>query len=262
MSLSPPFPIALARVKGLIHRKNMDPCQDFAAWTYHAAPSPSFVVALADGAGGSKFSEEGAYLSVQKTLLFFRNLLKTPLFFSSDALKPIGQSLVYEIQTLLKLKAHLKKQPLEAFATTLLVFIATSQGYAFFQIGDGFGVIRHSSDSDYSLLLSPQKGQHTNETNFITSPNASDQLRFCFEESLPTFLALSTDGIESVALKNASFMPYLPFFKPLESFITSEKEKPSEKLFTFLSSSRFDQRSFDDRTLFLASFVPNTFSSL
>jgi len=262
MSLSPPFPIALGRVKGLIHRKNMKPCQDFAAWTYHVSPSPSFIIALADGSGGSNFSEEGAYLSVQKTLLFFRNLLKKPLFLSSDTLKPVGESLVYEIQTLLKLKARIKKEPLDAFSTTLLVFIATSRGYAFFQIGDGFGVIRHSSDSDYALLLPPQKGEHTNETNFITSPNAFDQLRFCFEENLPSFLALSTDGIESVALKNSSFIPYLPFFKPLESFITSEKEKPSEKLSSFLSSPRFDERSFDDRTLFLASFVPNTFSSL
>ncbi len=255
----PPLPIALARVKGLTHRTNKTPCQDFGAWTYQRAPYPALIVALADGAGSAAFSAEGAYLTVQKTLLFFKDFLKSPLSLSPSILKTAGESLINEIQLLLKLKAFLKKKPLEAFATTLLVFIATSKGYAFFQIGDGFCVIRRRHSSDYTLLLPPQKGEHINETNFITTENAIHSLSISFETELPAFLALSTDGIENVALKNTSFMPYLPFFKPLESFITSEKETPSEKLLAFLSSPRFDQRSFDDRTLFLASFDENFF---
>ncbi len=257
IKIFPLCPIALARVKGFTHRKNEKSCQDFGAWTYQKTPFPSLVVALADGAGSAKFSAEGSYLTVQKTLLFFKNLLKNPLPSSLDTLKNAGEALISEIQTLLKTKATLKKHPLDDFATTLLVFIATPKGYAFFQIGDGFGVIRHHNHTDYTLLLTPQKGEHINETNFVTSPNALESLAFCSGERLPAFLALSTDGIENVALKNISFLPHVPFFKPLESFITSEKEKPSEKLFTFLSSPRFDQRSSDDRTLFLTAFDEN-----
>lgn len=247
--------IALARVKGRGNKTLHRPCQDFAAWTYQDRPSPSLIISLADGAGSSKFSAEGSYLSVYKTLRFFKDLLKTEqLCISSPSLEKIGHAWIQDIQQFLKIKAYLKGQPLSEFATTLMVFIAFPQGFAFFQIGDGFGVVRSWENSDYHLLLSPQKGHHINETNFITSSNAKRVLKFCSGKDLPAFLALATDGIENVALKNISFSPYAPFFKPLESFIMSQKEKASEKLTLFLSSERFDARSSDDRTLFLAAF--------
>lgn len=257
---APPFPLALARVKGLHHRKNSKPCQDFAAWSYQQNPS-SFIVSLADGAGSSEFSEEGAYLSVQRALLFFKNCLKDPLFFQDpNLLKEKARAFIEDLHIFLKAKSLLKKCPLESFATTLLVFIASKEGFVFFQIGDGFGVIRRPDSSEYTLLIPPQKGEYLNETHFITELHAFEKFSFCTEPILPAFLALATDGIESVALKNISFIPYPPFFEPLESFIMCGQENASQRLQEFLSTSRFDNRSLDDRTLFLSTFKEGVFS--
>ena len=256
---TPPWPIAIARAKGAAHLSLKKSCQDFGAWTYIATPS-ALIVAVADGAGSADHAEEGAYLSVQKTLLFFKKIFKTEGIPQSESIfKHHAQTLIFDIQHLLKTKAKIKKQSLGAFSTTLLVFIATPQGYFFFQIGDGFGVIRRPNCTRYELLLTPQKGEHINETRFITSEHAAHELAFCFGDVLPDFLAISTDGIESVALKNPSFIPYSPFFEPLEAFIKSDLSpyEHSQKLATFLSSPRFDTRSSDDRTLFLASFQRN-----
>jgi hypothetical protein len=109
------------------------------------------------------------------------------------------------------------------------------------QIGDGFIVVR-SQESEYQLLFQPDKGEFANETTFITSSNALDEMQVRVLTGHQQFICASTDGLEKLAIRFSDWTPFALFFKPLEEYLgeTSDPEKEDKYLKNFLDSERLN----------------------
>jgi hypothetical protein len=121
------------------------------------------------------------------------------------------------------------------------------------QIGDGFLVVSLQDEPSYQLLFHPDKGEFINETSFITSGNALDRMKVNVLMGKQKFICASTDGLENVSLSSRNWLPFSPFFKPLETYIkqTNNPEINKQYLINFLGSERLQSRTDDDITLLL-----------
>jgi hypothetical protein len=155
----------------------------------------------------------------------------------------------------LKEQAEKENYPLEDLACTLLIVIATPDGIAAMQIGDGFITVRYPETSP-QLLFPPDKGEYINETTFVTSSNALTEMRVIVQPRQPEFICASTDGLERLAIQVSDWTPFAPFFNPLEQYLreTENLEESDEYLMSFLNSDRLNARTDDDKTLFLCMY--------
>jgi len=123
------------------------------------------------------------------------------------------------------------------------------------QIGDGF-IVRRCQNEAPQLLFPPDKGEYINETTFVTSVNALEQMRVCVLPGEPGFICVSTDGLERLAIRASDCTPFPPFFQPLEEYLreTCEPEQEDEYIINFLDSDRLNARTDDDKTLLLCCY--------
>jgi hypothetical protein len=124
------------------------------------------------------------------------------------------------------------------------------------QVGDG-AVVLADGQGKIHALLRPMSGEYLNETTFLNSPGALDQLQFAWYGDGVSRLAMLTDGLQMLALKVADGEPHAPFFEPLFRFIatTEDEGKGEADLAAFLGSERVQARADDDLTLLLAAVV-------
>jgi serine/threonine protein phosphatase PrpC len=242
---------------GTSHQKQGIVCQDYGDYRIF---DNVIVGAVADGAGSAKHSDVGAKLAVEMVLKCFSEINEFPQKQDSQPLsKEEAQKVFSEIVN--KVITELQKQADEGdysvndLACTLLVFLATPDYVAAMQIGDGFIVIR-SQESEYQLLFQPDKGEFANETTFITSTNALEEMQVKVITEKQEFICASTDGLEKVAIRLSDWQPFSPFFKPLEEYLHEpvNSEEEDKYLMEFLNSERLNSRTDDDKTLLLCLF--------
>jgi serine/threonine protein phosphatase PrpC len=239
------------------------PCQDYGH--YHIF-NDVIVGAVADGAGSAKYSDIGAKLAVEAVIKYLSRIgaylrKRKPWcqsFWRSlsekEAKKLFAKTLKKAIASLHE-EAKTENYSVNDLACTLLIFVATPQWVAAMQIGDGFIVVR-SQESEYQLLFQPDKGEFANETTFITSSNALDEMQVRVLTGHQEFICAATDGLEKLAIRFSDWTPFALFFKPLEEYLgeTNEPEKEDEYLKNFLDSERLNARTDDDKTLLLCLF--------
>ncbi|MFN5516121.1 MAG: PP2C family serine/threonine-protein phosphatase, partial [Cyanobacteriota bacterium] len=254
---------AVARsVVGAGHLSQNLPCQDASQYRQH--PSGLLLGAVADGAGSAAHSQLGAELVVRESLdylerweVFARKrrhrFLPWLKSLTPDQRRKFFAKLVRFLRRRLAQLAAREGIEYKSLASTLLVFIAGREGVAAMQIGDGFMVVRPQK-GDYELLFHPDKGEYINETTFITSANALEDIQSSVYEESPHFICAATDGLEKVAIKFQDWTAFSPFFEPLETFLTETRdpETEDEYLQSFLQSERLNQRTQDDKTLLIA----------
>ncbi|MEB3173646.1 MAG: PP2C family serine/threonine-protein phosphatase [Cyanobacteriota bacterium] len=258
---------AVARsVVGAGHLSQNLPCQD--ACLYRRQPSGLLLGAVADGAGSAAYSQLGAELAVRESLDYLarwetflqrrrRRFLPWLKDLTPDQRRKFFAKLLRFLRRSLACLAAQEGVEYKSLASTLLVFIAGPEGVAAMQIGDGFMVVR-AQTGDYELLFHPDKGEYINETTFITSANALEDIQSSVYERSPHFICAATDGLEKVAIKYQDWSAFGPFFQPLETFLTEIKdpEAEDEYLQNFLQSERLNQRTQDDKTLLIALALP------
>ena len=124
------------------------------------------------------------------------------------------------------------------------------------QVGDG-AVVVADGEGKVRSLLRPISGEYHNETTFLISPGALDELQFTWLGEGVSRLAMLTDGLQMLALKVADGEPHAPFFEPLFRFIgtAGDEGKSEADLAAFLGSDRVKARTDDDVTLLLAAAV-------
>ncbi|MEL4897184.1 PP2C family serine/threonine-protein phosphatase [Crocosphaera sp. Alani8] len=237
---------------GVQHQKLQTPCQDYA--DYYFVKNEIIIGAVADGAGSAKMSHEGAKLAVTKAIEYLtgyvdnyqENYPEHPINFEQD-------QLLTTIVDDLKHKAELEDYLLKDLACTLIAFIATPKWVTAMQIGDGFLVIREKEKEDYQLVFEPNKGEYVNETTFVTSDNAMNQMQVEVIKGYYPFICAASDGLEKVAIRQKDYLAFPPFFKPLEEYLitTENPEKENSYLINFLDSERLNARTHDDKTLLL-----------
>jgi serine/threonine protein phosphatase PrpC len=225
------------------------------------------VGAVADGAGSAKYSHIGSKVAVETTLKYLSRIseylqnrkrfwerVSQPL--SEQEAKKLFTKTVNHVIAELKKQAENKDYSVNDLACTLLVFIATPEWVAAMQIGDGFMVMR-SQEAEYQLLFEPDKGEFFNETTFVTSANALEEMQVQVISGKQEFICASTDGLEKVAIRLSDWKPFPPFFKPLEEYLR-ETDKPGGNddnyIIDFLNSERLNSRTDDDKTLLLCLF--------
>lgn len=243
---------------GTSHKNQGIPCQDRGNYRIF---NDVIVGAVADGAGSAKYSDVGSKLAVETVLKCFADINEYPdeQGFSQPLCKQEAEKLFAKIVN--KVIAELNNQAANTgflvndLACTLLIFIATAEWVAAMQIGDGFIVVR-SQSSEYQLLFEPDKGEFFNETSFITSANALDEMQVQVVLGKQEFICASTDGLEKVAIRLSDWQPFPPFFKPFEEYLqeTVNPEEDDKYVIDFLNSERLNSRIDDDKTLLLCLF--------
>lgn len=233
--------------------KNM-PCQDYGGYQVHDG---MIYGAVADGAGSAKFSDLGSKLAVEtwieSAIAQFQEVSE-----DVDDIQELDfRQLFVEIteQVLEKLEDYAAQEefPLKELGCTLICFIASTDWIAAMQIGDGFLVYRTQEDEQFQLLFQPDKGEYINETLFVTSQGALQEIQYTFQQSPPKFICAATDGLEKVAIKFQDWTPHAPFFKPFQDCLHLIPEPSQRKAYieTFLESDRLNAKTDDDKTMLL-----------
>jgi hypothetical protein len=255
---------AIARsATGTSHKDQKIPCQDYG---HYRIFDNVIVGAVADGAGSAKYSDIGSKVAVETTLKYLsrisEHLQKRKRFWervsqplSEQEAKKLFTKTVNHVIANLKKQAEIKDYYVNDLACTLLVFVATPEWVAAMQIGDGFMVMR-SQDTEYQMLFKPDKGEFFNETTFLTSVNALEEMQVEVFLGKQEFICCSTDGLEKVAIRFSDWQPFPPFFKPLEAYLreTEQPENDDQYIMDFLNSQRLNARTDDDKTLLLCCF--------
>jgi Protein phosphatase 2C len=238
---------------GTRHEQRGQPCQDYGSYR---TEGPYLIGAVADGAGSAKHSEVGAQIAVESVLdAITVQLYGQALTFEAacEAALDIFSKAFEEVLSALNHEAEDAGCEINDLGCTLLAFVACSDWVAAMQIGDGLIVVRSSSSTEdsFRLLFEPDKGEFINETVFVTTARAEQNLRVCVHPSDRPFVCAATDGLERVAVRMQDWSPHAPFFSPFEACLRQLPTQPERELYlkTFLESERLNSKTDDDKTL-------------
>jgi len=242
-------------VLGSSHEKAGLPCQDAHKW---AILRPGVLVAaVADGAGSAAMAEVGSTTAVDAAVDFVISAEYFPNTSTNDQgwadfLTSVLMAVLVSIGTA---ATRHEAEPSD-LATTLILAIVTAEMAAVAQIGDGVAV-GCNEKGEIVPLTSPQSGEFINETYFVTSQDAMDNMEIVVWRGRLSRLALMSDGLQMIALRMPSREPYPGFFVPLFDFIAETKngDEAQEQILSFLKSPRVRERTDDDLTLLLAALI-------
>lgn len=252
---------------GTQHQQQQLPCQDYGNYCF--LDNDALVGAVADGAGSAKHSELGARLAVEKVMKIFSEIGRSHFDSIGERLSPqesqrfslplnikeareLFAKIVKEVVVTLEQQAINERYAIADLACTLLVVVATPHWLAAMQIGDGFIVVGLQGE-ERQLIFQPDKGEFINQTTFVTSANALDEMQVKVLSGKQEFICVSTDGLEKVAIQMSDWTPFSPFFEPLEEYLkeTNNPEQNDAYILSFLGSERLNARTNDDKTLLL-----------
>lgn len=241
---------ALAKATGTSHSRLELPCQDRCDCA--VLSDGSFVAALADGAGSAEYSEQGAEIAVRE---WIASVSRAEIGPNTDFLSIVRAGAETARRAVLAHAESHQGNPRQ-FASTLLGIIATEHGGAAVQIGDGIIVVNDGGLS-WSWVFWPQRGEYANTTRFLTEEDALSVLQLeAFAQPISD-VALTSDGLEPLAIHYATRSVHSPFFagmfQPLlQSDVTGKHDSLSASLESYLASQAIIDRTDDDVSLILA----------
>ena len=248
--------VAAASAQGVSHARSGQPCQDAYAW---AGVDPDFVIlCVADGAGSAAHSEIGSNIAVQEAVRISSDQGRFDTEQEAQTRRMLEAALQAAVAAVER-EAETRGIPAQELASTLIHVLATRQGVAVAQIGDG-AVIAGDAEGRIFGLTRPENGEYANTTTFLTSPGAIETAQYVVHPHPVTHLAIFSDGLQRCALRMPDATPYAPFFAPLFRFVADEAdpEEARTQLTAFLNSPRVLERTDDDITLILAALPPGS----
>lgn len=212
----------------------------------------AFCAIVCDGAGSAEHGGEGASV-ICRTLAealraHFRDKGDLP---SDDEI----WSWVDTARDRIGLAAERRGKTPRAFASTLVMLVATEDVVLTAHVGDGAVVARVAED--WETLSPPENGEYASMTFFVTD-DPSPRLRIARFAAAYTGFAVFSDGIEHLALDHRTDAPHEPFFKTMLGPLDKESgdgknAKLSVALGAFLDGPRVCEKTDDDKTLLLIS---------
>lgn len=241
----------LARAPGTSHNATGLPCQDRV--TCRIASDGTLIAVLADGAGSAARGDEGAQLAVETTSEGILQRISTA---DSDLCSVLVESAL-EARTRIMQVAERQQLQHREFASTLLALVLGESGGAALRIGDGVIAVREESDENWSWVTWPQRGTFANSTNFLTDDAASERFECEPIRKHVTDVALTSDGLEALALVYSDRVVYSPFFESFArrlrcSDVVGQELGLSAALEKFLASDQVSSRTDDDVSLVVA----------
>ena len=242
--------VVAASVVGTSHLERGQPCQD--AYEARITERGALLIAIADGAGTAARADVGALVAVRAAV----DALEAELAQIPENIDVWNRILVGAFRTAreaLQTLADAELNTLRVFATTLTCVVAVDGWLAVGQLGDA-AVVGMDGAGALFLTVRPQRGEYANEAYFLTMPDALEWLEVWVASGDLTAVAATTDGLLRLALKLPDYLPHAPFFHPLWNYAAhaDDTEQAQARLAEFLSGSRVNARTDDDKTLVLA----------
>lgn len=256
--------IVHASVVGTSHLERGTECQDRYAYKVFNSPNDVggevLVAVLSDGAGSSDCSQFGAEMACS---LFIKEIERQ--ISENGSLENVNKEfgllwLDYFRQQIADFAEEQGRQ-VRDYACTFLAAVVCETGAVFYQVGDGGIVCSPTGEAEsYYFGITPAAKVYANATDFITEEKAGERLLFESTEETIEDLVMFTDGIQPVAVNFQNQTPHEPFLMPMLAPIRKAEfvgEDINGKLEAFLNSPRVNEKTDDDKTLFLASrFAP------
>lgn len=241
---------------GTSHLTDRLPCQDACSVAeIQGADGPVLVCVCADGAGSVKHAEVGARLACSEIIELCTALLPAGLPLVQFDEHHAREWCAF-IRLTLQEEADQLQVGMEELACTLVVALIGLERSCFFQVGDGGIVIRNGEYLE--LVFTPEHGEFPETTYFLTDPDVGLHVHFRAIQHSVDSIAAFTDGLESLLLSFPDFAVHKPFFE--KAFAAAEEiGDPAElqqQLKNLLNSSHINQRTTDDKTLILATRIP------
>lgn len=241
---------------GTSHTRTSAPCQD-SCWAQIdtlIGGEPILSVFVCDGAGSAAKGGEGAELAIEAAAAFVAEKVKLGEFGLTDAL---ATDVVLAVRKRIFAAAAEAKLTPRDFACTLLGVMSTLRGTLVFQIGDG-GVVLDAG-AGLEVAVAPMTGEYANMTHFVTDDDAVEILATRTYPDRATRVAAFTDGIQRMAMNMADNTPHEPFFRPFFNAMSRATEEQEDQLqvalVKFLASDPVNERTDDDKTLALATWI-------
>ncbi len=237
---------------GTAHVGSQTPCQDRCTCTVIESNDGGevFVTVVSDGAGSAALSEAGA-----QTVCDVLNELVGARVRESSDLDEISDGLVrswlLEVRERLRATARAAGTDLREYAATAILAVVGERQALCAQLGDGGIVFRRSADEPFELALWPAGGEYANQTYFITDDSAAERIEIRRYDHIQDLIAFS-DGLQNLALLQATRSPFAPFFEPLVRTVRGNGAANGEvrkALIAYLNSPAINQRTDDDKSL-------------
>ena len=271
-----PFRVVASSVRGAGHEANGAPCED--AHAYLQLPAGETVFGVCDGAGSRPLAAIGARIATQATVKALASFSMVDRIGSSypgehepaslDSAPPDPD--VWETRMLIAFRqarraveAEAQQYQVEpgALASTLLAGVLFPNGYLVYgQIGDG-RIITLDGVLDTEEIQTPPTmtartkpyGEYANETIFLTSKCAFDEMEIGCTRRPVSGVAAFTDGLSHIGFDLKAQVPRGTFLNPLFQIAAQGgRAATHEVLGRFLRSDRIRTRTKDDVTLLIA----------
>lgn len=237
---------------GTSHTEVGKPCEDAVTYTIVATGNPVLIGCVCDGAGSAAFGGYAATFCANYILKSLTELARMDAEFGEEAIFSMLEQIYYALAR----EAELQDVALNEYSCTVLACFVTGERALFFQIGDG-AIVRGDSSGYYVPVWMPQNGEYQNSTSFLIDDKRFSNLKISIIEEQFNEVALFTDGLQLLALNMEAENVHQPFFSPLFKYLrlASDGDKIAvlqRKLAEYLDSSQINDRTDDDKTLFLA----------
>jgi len=212
----------------------------------------TLICCISDGAGSTKYGGFASAYTTQKAL--------DTLAFSFGNKEEVTEAEIYamveDIYDGLLIEAEAQNEELNEYSCTMLGCYITGDRAVFFQIGDG-AIIRDDGSGFYTTLWWPHNGEYQNTTSFLIDDNTFSHLHITILEENVQEIAMFTDGLQMLALSMESNTVHQPFFTDLFTVLRKADDEHklsvlNRKLAEYLDSKQINDRTDDDKTLFLA----------
>lgn len=176
--------------------------------------------AVADGAGSTFKSEDGAQLAVKSFHATFGPVAAADPGIAGvdrDRLTSWVGNLREQIAAMAEADGHTSSD----YACTFLGAVVGPARAVFLQIGDGAIVVADIHGGEYAWMFWPQHGEFANSTNFFTQQDFAEALEVEVVEGQLTEIALFSDGIERLVLDLANRTVHSPALRPIFSWLAT-----------------------------------------
>ena len=245
-----------AKSIGTSHIQNKKACEDaYSFQIVNYASQDVLIAIISDGAGSAKYAEQASKLVTIEGVQYLKKLLDENHEINSSSI----YSLAEYLYSMLEVRASSLASNINEFSCTFLGCILFSSRSVLFQIGDGI-IVQGNNLDFYSCIWIPQNGEYYNTTNFLVDDMGFGNLNIKELDYSIDEIAITTDGLQTLILKNESNEIHQPFFTNLYKWLRMAKtvtdiKTLDLKLNDYLGSNLINSRTDDDKTLFLATRI-------
>ncbi|MGN6420378.1 MAG: PP2C family serine/threonine-protein phosphatase [Pseudobacter sp.] len=241
-------------ITGTSHLQSQRGCEDAVAFTTLALPEgdEALICCVSDGAGSAIHAAKASSYTVHNTVQAISKHLSTFGTIEENGIIEILEQ-VYDH---LRQMADEKEENINEYSCTLLGAVITEFSALFFQVGDG-AIIRYTNVNQYTTIWWPHNGEYSNTTAFLVDDPNMSHLRIMRLQETIKEIAVFTDGLQLLTLNNETLSVHQPFFHDLFKWLRMATEEEhlavlQRKLGEYLNSEPINNRTDDDKTLFLA----------